>query len=67
MNDPITIGAPRLMTPAEVNAAFRVHPRTITRWAERGYITSTRTLGGHRRFYEDEIRTLLESGEMDQR
>jgi hypothetical protein len=33
MNEPTVI---RLMTPAEVAAAFRVDPKTVTRWAAAG-------------------------------
>ncbi|CUR55362.1 DNA binding domain protein, excisionase family [metagenome] len=49
-----------LLTPAEVAALFRVDPKTVTRWAKAGKISSIRTLGGHRRFRETEIRGLLE-------
>lgn len=49
----------RLMTPAEVAAAFRVDPKTVTRWAKAGKLTSIRTLGGHRRYREADIRALL--------
>jgi excisionase family DNA binding protein len=48
-----------LLTPAEVAAAFRVDPKTVTRWAKAGKLSSIRTLGGHRRFLATEIRTLL--------
>jgi excisionase family DNA binding protein len=51
-----------LMTPAEVSATFRVHPKTVTRWAEAGRLQVIRTLGGHRRFWKDEIEAIL-SGE----
>ena len=50
----------RLMTPGEVAAMFRVDPKTVTRWAAAGRIGSIRTPGGHRRFRESEVRTLLE-------
>jgi excisionase family DNA binding protein len=49
----------RLLTPGEVGALFRVDPKTVTRWAASGRITSIRTPGGHRRFRESEIRALL--------
>ena len=49
-----------LLTPAEVAEMFRVNPKTVTRWARAGKITSLRTLGGHRRFRESEVRALLE-------
>ena len=38
----------RLLTPGEVAALFRVDPKTVTRWAASGRITSIRTPGGHR-------------------
>jgi excisionase family DNA binding protein len=50
----------RLMTPGEVAAMFRVDPKTVTRWAAAGRIGSIRTPGGHRRFRESEVRTLLD-------
>jgi excisionase family DNA binding protein len=49
-----------LLTPSEVAALFRVNPKTVTRWARAGKITAIRTLGGHRRFRESEIRRCLE-------
>jgi len=48
-----------LLTPAEVAALFRVDPKTVTRWAKAGKLTSIRTLGGHRRYRETEVRDLL--------
>lgn len=50
----------RLLTPAEVGQMFRVDAKTVTRWAQAGKITCTRTLGGHRRYKESEVRALLE-------
>ena len=50
-----------LLTPAEVAALFRVDPKTVTRWAKAGKLTSIRTLGGHRRFKESEVKSLLVS------
>ena len=50
----------RLLTPAEVAKIFRVDPKTVTRWAEGGLLTSTRTLGGHRRYRESEVRSFLD-------
>ena len=49
----------RLLTPGEVAALFRVDPKTVTRWAASGRISSIRTPGGHRRYRETEIRALL--------
>ena len=48
-----------LLTPGEVALAFKVDPRTVTRWARQGRLTSIRTLGGHRRYMEAEVRALL--------
>ena len=49
----------RLLTPGEVAALFRVDPKTVTRWAKAGKLSSIRTLGGHRRYRESEVRELL--------
>ena len=49
-----------LLTPAEVAALFRVDPKTVTRWAKAGKLTSIRTLGGHRRYRASEVRQHLE-------
>jgi len=49
----------RLLTPGEVAALFRVDPKTVTRWATAGRIGSIRTPGGHRRFRESEVKSLL--------
>ncbi|MEU6858293.1 BldC family transcriptional regulator [Glycomyces sp. NPDC046736] len=48
-----------LLTPSEVAAMFRVDPKTVTRWAKAGKISAIRTLGGHRRYRESEIRSLI--------
>ena len=50
-----------LLTPSEVASLFRVDPKTVTRWAKAGKLTSIRTLGGHRRYREFEVRELLKS------
>ncbi len=49
-----------LLTPAEVASLFRVDPKTVTRWAKAGKLSAIRTLGGHRRFKQSEVRALLE-------
>ena len=48
-----------LLTPSEVAALFRVDPKTVTRWAKAGKLTSIRTLGGHRRYRDSEVKNLL--------
>jgi excisionase family DNA binding protein len=51
------MSASRLLTAAEVAAArFRVERTTVTRWAKDGKLTAFRTLGGHRRYPEAEVR-----------
>ncbi len=49
----------KLMTPAEVAAVFRVDPKTVTRWAKAGKLSSIRTLGGHRRYRKSEVMGFL--------
>ena len=51
----------KLLTPAEVASLFRVDPKTVTRWAKAGKLTSIKTLGGHRRYKESEVKSLLKS------
>lgn len=48
-----------LLTPGEVAVLFRVDPKTVSRWAKAGKLSAVRTLGGHRRFRESEIRALV--------
>ena len=50
-----------LLTPAEVASLFRVDPKTVTRWAKAGKLTAGRTLGGHRRYRQSEVQSLLNS------
>lgn len=50
------------MTPAEVAKAFRVDPKTVSRWGASGRLPSVRTPGGHRRFYASDVERLLRSG-----
>jgi excisionase family DNA binding protein len=51
-----------LMTPAEVATAFRVDPKTVTRWAKAGKLTSIRTLGGHRRYLTSDVTAIISAG-----
>jgi excisionase family DNA binding protein len=53
-----------LLTPAEVAALFRVDPKTVTRWAKAGKLSSIRTLGGHRRYRADEVRKFLDGANL---
>lgn len=54
-----TVDGDVLLTPAEVASMFRVDPKTVTRWAKAGKLSSIRTLGGHRRYRESEVLVLL--------
>ena len=54
-----SLNGDELLTPAEVASLFRVDPKTVTRWAKAGKLTSIRTLGGHRRFRAEEVYSLL--------
>ena len=59
---PFPTASPRfepLLTPAEVALMFRVDPKTVNRWALAGRLTSTRTLGGHRRYRRAKVLALL--------
>ena len=55
----------KVLTPADVAQVFRVDPKTVVRWSNQGLLTSFRTLGGHRRFRESEVRALLEQTRQD--
>lgn len=55
-------GEDGLLTPAEVADMFRVNPKTPTLWEKAGLIRCIRTLGGHRRYRELDVRALLENG-----
>ena len=55
----LNTGQETLLTPSEVASLFRVDPKTVTRWAKAGKLTSIRTLGGHRRYKESEVKALL--------
>ncbi|MGW6789988.1 BldC family transcriptional regulator [Streptomyces chartreusis] len=53
------------MTPGEVAKLFRVDPRTVTRWAKAGKLTSIRTIGGMRRFSRREVMQLINASRTD--
>lgn len=44
-----------LLHPHEVATLFAVSPKTVARWARAGRIRAIRTMGGHRRFYADDV------------
>jgi excisionase family DNA binding protein len=60
-NDPSRKAQPRkLLTSAEVAERFSVHTNTVARWHGANKLQAIRTLGGHRRFYEDEVEKLTD-------
>lgn len=50
-----------LLLPMEVAALFKVDPKTVTRWALSGRLTSIRTIGGHRRYRWGDVQEALAS------
>jgi excisionase family DNA binding protein len=51
---------PTYLRAAEVAELLHVTPKTVSRWAHEGKLPCLRTLGGHRRYPEREIRALIE-------
>jgi excisionase family DNA binding protein len=51
---------PHYLRTAEVAALLQVSPKTVARWAKEGKLPFLRTLGGHRRYPEGEIRALAD-------
>jgi excisionase family DNA binding protein len=49
---------------SEVAELLHVSPKTVARWAKEGKLPCLRTLGGHRRYPEREIRALLDDLEV---
>ena len=52
---PVRYPAEQLLVPADVAALFHVTPRTVTRWARAGKLTTIYTAGGHRRYRLSEV------------
>jgi excisionase family DNA binding protein len=52
--------APSYLRAAEVADLLHVSPKTVSRWAKEGKLPFLKTLGGHRRYPEAEIRQLAE-------
>jgi excisionase family DNA binding protein len=48
----------RWISRREVAPLLQVNPATVTRWTREGKLPHSRTLGGHRRYLESEIRAL---------
>jgi excisionase family DNA binding protein len=56
-----TANEPRYLRTAQVAELLHVSPKTVSRWAQEGRLPYLRTLGGHRRYPDAEIRALLET------
>jgi excisionase family DNA binding protein len=52
---------PSYLRTAQVAELLHVSPKTVSRWAQEGRLPFFRTLGGHRRYPDREIRALLET------
>ena len=52
---------PVYLRTAQVAELLHVSPKTVSRWAQEGRLPYLRTLGGHRRYPDAEIRELLET------
>jgi excisionase family DNA binding protein len=50
---------PSYLRTAQVAELLHVSPQTVSRWAQEGRLPYLRTLGGHRRYPNAEIRALL--------
>jgi excisionase family DNA binding protein len=51
---------PSYLRTGEVADLLSVSPKTVSRWAKEGRLPFMRTLGGHRRYPEAEIRQLVD-------
>ncbi len=53
------VTGPELMTPIEVYTLWRVNPRTLSRWRQKGRISAVVTPGGTHRYFAAEVEALL--------
>jgi len=51
---------PSYLRTAEVADLLYVSPKTVSRWAKEGKLPFMKTLGGHRRYPEAQIRQLVD-------
>lgn len=54
-----------IYTPSMVAELFKVHPRSVTRWANQGKLRSFRTPGGHRRFRKEDVEAFMKTVEVE--
>lgn len=59
MTQPKVEASERMLTPQQVAALFSVNAKTVSQWARAGKLSAIKTLGGHRRFFETEVRAKL--------
>jgi excisionase family DNA binding protein len=52
--------SPSYLRTTQVADILHVSPKTVSRWAKEGRLPFLKTLGGHRRYPEAEIRDLAE-------
>jgi excisionase family DNA binding protein len=55
----MTATRPTYLRAGQVAKILLVSPKTISRWAAEGKLPHQRTLGGHRRYREADIRELI--------
>lgn len=53
------------LSPKKAAKMLGVCPNTLRSWEESGKITSQKTLGGHRRYYLEEINALIKNKQLD--
>jgi excisionase family DNA binding protein len=54
------VDTPSYLRAAEVADILQVSPKTVSRWAKEGKLPFMKTLGGHRRYPEADIRELVD-------
>lgn len=59
MDKPDETDSSKWLRPREAADLFGVDRRTLARWEALGLLSAQRTAGGHRRFRECDVRTLL--------
>lgn len=52
-------GGDQYLTPSQVADVLHVSPKTVSRWADHGFLPCLVTLGGHRRFRREDVEEIL--------
>ena len=52
---------PRYLTSGESARVLKVSPKTVNRWAARGLLPCIVTIGGHRRFRQEDVEKALKT------